>query len=77
MKKAIYLDPFDWIVNFNLGLVYCYTKQFVSAYHYMNCALNLKADIAIIYMYLGVILTKLGDISSAIQYYDKSLELEK
>lgn len=76
LKRAHYLDPFQWIISFNLGLVYLYSGLYSSAYIYMNAAVSLKPDIAIGYMYLGIILSKLGDITSSINSYDKSLELD-
>lgn len=77
LKKANYLDPLQWIVNFNLGLVYLYTGQYSSAYIYMNTVVSLKPTIALAYMYLGIILSRLGDIEKAIEKYDRSLELEQ
>jgi len=77
LKKAIYLDPFEWIISYNLGLVYLSTNQFCSAFHYMNCASNYKNDFYLIYMYLGIILSQLNDIGNAVNYYDKALELNR
>jgi len=75
LKKANYLDPFEWIISYNLGLVYLSTNQFCSAFHYMNTASNYKSDFYLIYMYLGVILSQLGDIGNATAYYDKAIAL--
>jgi Bardet-Biedl syndrome 4 protein len=77
LKKAIYLDPFEWIIAYNLGLVYLHQKLYASAFHYMNAAANLKTDFHLIFMYLGIILSQLNDIYNAISYYDKSLELDE
>ena len=77
LKKASYLDPLQWIVNFNLGLVYLYTGQYTSGYFHMNTVINLKPKISIAYMYLGIILSRLGDIQLSIEMYEKSLELEQ
>jgi Bardet-Biedl syndrome 4 protein len=70
------LDPFEWIISYNLGLVYLYTKQYASAFHYMNAASNYKNNLYLIFMYLGIILANLDDIYNAINYFDKALELQ-
>ena len=77
LKKAIYLEPFEWIINFNLGLIYLGNLQYSSAFIYMNTAASLKNDYFLIYMYLGIILSFLDDIGNAIQYYDKALTLQE
>jgi Bardet-Biedl syndrome 4 protein len=76
LKRAVYLDPFEWIISYNLGLIYLHTRQYASAFHYFNCAVNFKQDFYLIYMYLGVVLTKLNDVYNAINYYDKAIELQ-
>ena len=76
LKRALYLDPFQWIVAFNLGLVHLNTKQNASAYHYFSMAINLKADFPNSYMYLGITLNRLGDFESSCQAFQKALKLE-
>ena len=44
LKKALYLDPFQWIAAFNLGLVHLNQKQYASAFHYFSVAINWKSD---------------------------------
>ena len=65
LKKSLYLDPFQWIAAYNLGLVYLNTRQYASAYHYFSAAINLKADFSNTYMYLGITLNRIGDVESA------------
>lgn len=77
LKKALYLDPLQWIINFNLGLVYILTGQFSSAYIHMNAVANLKSSLSIVFMYLGLILSRLTDVQSSIEFYEKSLNLEE
>lgn len=77
LKKAIYFDPFEWIIAFNLGLVYLSTNQYASAFIYMNAAANLKTEYPLIFMYLGIILSELDDIYNAIAFYDKALKLKE
>ena len=39
-----YLDPFEWIISYNLGLVHLNTSQYASAFHFFSASINLKAD---------------------------------
>ena len=32
LKRALYLSPFEWIISFNLGLVYLKNEQYVSSF---------------------------------------------
>lgn len=76
LKRALYLDPFQWIVAFNLGLVHLNTQQYASSYHYFSVAINLKPDFSNSYMYLGITLNRLKDFDSANQAFLKALELD-
>jgi len=76
LKKALYLDPYQWIAAFNLGLVYLHQCQYASAFHYFSVTINWKADFSNSYMYLGITLNKLNDFPSACQAFEKALELE-
>lgn len=71
LKRALFLDPFEWIIAFNLGLVHLATAQYASAFHYLSAALNLKPDYAPAYMHLGVTMARLNDIDNACAAYDK------
>ena len=55
---ALYLEPFEWIIAYNLGLVHLCTEQYASAFHYFSSSINLKPDFASSYMYLGVALNR-------------------
>ena len=77
LKKALYLDPYQWIAAFNLGVVFLRQQQYASAFHYLSVAINWKADFANSYMFLGVTLDKLDDFESACQAFEKALELEQ
>jgi len=76
LKRALYLDPFQWIAAFNLGLVHLNTRQYASAYHFFSAAINLKPDFSNSYMYLGITLNRLGDLDSSCQAFEKALQLE-
>ena len=54
LKKALYLDPFEWIISYNLGLVHLNTGHYASAFHYLSASINLKPDFPSSYMYLGM-----------------------
>ena len=76
LKKALYLDPFEWIISYNLGLVNLNTAQYASAFHYFSAAINLKSDFASSYMYLGITLARLDDFDNAVSAYEKAIEME-
>jgi tetratricopeptide (TPR) repeat protein len=59
LKKALYHDPFEWIISYNLGLVHLNTGQYASAFHYFSSSINLKPDFPSSYMQLGITLTRL------------------
>ena len=77
LKKALYLDPFQWIAAFNLGLVLLSQKQYASAFHYFNLAINWKGDFSNSYMYLAITLDKLNDFESACQAFEQALKMEQ
>ena len=76
LKRALYLDPFEWIVSYNLGLVHLCTGQHASAFHFFSACVNLKPDFASSYMYLAVTLARLDDFDNACAAYAKAIELE-
>eukprot|EP00696_Hemimastix_kukwesjijk_P017136 gnl/Hemi2/5715_TR1968_c0_g1_i1.p1 gnl/Hemi2/5715_TR1968_c0_g1~~gnl/Hemi2/5715_TR1968_c0_g1_i1.p1 ORF type:complete len:417 (+),score=105.78 gnl/Hemi2/5715_TR1968_c0_g1_i1:80-1330(+) len=77
LKRALYLDPFEWIISYNLGLVHLYQSQYVTAFHHLRCAINLKPSFAHSYMLLGIVLCRLGDVDNGYRSYQKALSLEK
>ena len=77
LKKALYFEPFEWIISYNLGLVHLNTGQYASSFHYFSASINLKSDFASSYMYLGITLTKLDDFENACAAYEKAIELER
>jgi Bardet-Biedl syndrome 4 protein len=76
LKRALYLDPFQWIAAFNLGLVHMNTEQYASAFHYFSAAINLKPDFSNSYMYLAITLNKLGDFANSCGAFEKALEMD-
>ena len=76
LKRALYLDPLQWIAAFNIGLVNLNTKQYASSFHYFSVSINMKPDNVNSYMYLGITLNKLDDFSSSCQAFEKALVLD-
>jgi Bardet-Biedl syndrome 4 protein len=76
LKRALYLDPFEWIVSYNLGLVHLNTGQYASSFHYFSASINLKPDFSSSYMYLAITLARLDDFENACSAYDKAIEME-
>ena len=77
LKRALYLNPFEWITSYNLGLVHLNTGQYASAFHHFSAAINLKPDFASSYMYLAVTLGRLDDFENACSAFEKAIEMEK
>lgn len=76
LKRAIYLDPFQSITAYNLGLVHLSLGQLASAFHFLSAAINLDPAFAPSYHYLGVTLARLGDVPHARKAYNRSLQLQ-
>lgn len=77
LKRALYLDPFEWIISYNLGLVHLHREQYASAFHYLSASINLKPDFPSSYMYLGITLARLEDFENACSAYEKALSMEQ
>ncbi|GFO42972.1 Bardet-Biedl syndrome 4 protein-like, partial [Plakobranchus ocellatus] len=76
LKRANYLAPFDWKILYNLGLVHLTTGQYASAFHFLSAAINLKSDLAQLYMLLAVALSHLEDPENASQAYEYAAKLD-
>jgi len=77
LKRALYLDPFEWIISYNLGLVHLNTGQYASAFHYFSTSINLKPDFPSSYMYLAITLNRLDDFENACAAYEKAIDMEE
>lgn len=71
-----YLNPHEWKISFNLGLVHLITKQFASAFVFLSSAVNLQPDFAQSYMLLGTALYHLDDAVNATTAMLKAVELD-
>ncbi|SPQ94612.1 unnamed protein product (mitochondrion) [Plasmodiophora brassicae] len=76
LKRALYLDPFEWIISYNLAMTHLQTRQFASAYHHFSASINLQPDNAASYMYLAIALSHLGDAENTCNAFAKALELD-
>mmetsp|Transcript_52742 Transcript_52742/g.125577 ORF Transcript_52742/g.125577 Transcript_52742/m.125577 type:complete len:412 (-) Transcript_52742:377-1612(-) len=76
LKKALYLDPFEWIISYNLGLVHLSTQQYASAFHHLSASINLNPHFASSYMQLGITLARLDDPDNSCLSYEKAIEME-
>lgn len=77
MKRALYLDPFEWIICYNLGLVHLNTGQHASAFHYFSASINLNPKFPGSYMYLAITLARLKDFPNACTSYEKAISMEE
>ena len=93
LKRALYLAPFEWIISYNLGLIFLNTSQYASAFHFFSASINLKPDFASSYMYLAVTLkyahppppppltthphSRLDDFDNACSAYEKAISMER
>ena len=77
LQRAIHLNPFEWKINYNLGLLYVHTGQYASAFHYLSSALSYNAKNELIYMYLAITLSYLDDFEHAEISYQKAIELHQ
>eukprot|EP00968_Pinguiococcus_pyrenoidosus_P029233 scaffold8431_cov248-Pinguiococcus_pyrenoidosus.AAC.6 len=76
LKKAFYLSPFEWIISYNLGILFLSNRQYASAFHYLSCCISLNPRYAASYMYLGVALSRMDDFDNACAAYEKALRVE-
>eukprot|EP00735_Rhodelphis_limneticus_P006966 TRINITY_DN19443_c0_g1::TRINITY_DN19443_c0_g1_i1::g.17063::m.17063 TRINITY_DN19443_c0_g1::TRINITY_DN19443_c0_g1_i1::g.17063 ORF type:complete len:409 (+),score=37.38,sp/Q96RK4/BBS4_HUMAN/53.54/6e-136,TPR_11/PF13414.1/3,TPR_11/PF13414.1/1.1e-12,TPR_11/PF13414.1/1.3e-09,TPR_11/PF13414.1/2.2e-08,TPR_11/PF13414.1/8e-12,TPR_11/PF13414.1/0.00013,TPR_11/PF13414.1/0.05,TPR_2/PF07719.12/1.2e+03,TPR_2/PF07719.12/0.28,TPR_2/PF07719.12/0.00044,TPR_2/PF07719.12/1e-05,TPR_2/PF07719.12/5.6e-05,TPR_2/PF07719.12 len=76
LKKALYLDPFEWIISYNLGLVHLITGQYASAFHYLSASINLNQYFPSSYMHLAITLARLDDFENACSSYEKAICME-
>ena len=77
LKRALYLAPFEWIISFNLGLVYLKSEQFVSAFVHMNTAINMNKNSYLVYLYLAIICGELNNDGNAKNCFEKALSLKE
>ncbi|GMH67215.1 hypothetical protein TrST_g14119 [Triparma strigata] len=77
LKRALYLDPFEWLISYNLGLVHLNKQQYASAFHFFSASINLNPNFAATYMYLAITLARLDDFDNSCAAYQKSIEINE
>ena len=77
LKRALYLAPMEWIISFNLGLVYLKNEQYVTAFVHMNTAANLNKKSHMVYLYLGIICGELNNDGNAKNCFEKALSIKE
>lgn len=75
LKKALYLDPFAYIISYNLGVVHLATRQYASAFHFLSSSINLRPDVPASYHHLAVTLARLDDLDNACAAYERAIEM--
>ena len=73
LKRAQYLDPFQWAVAHNLGLVHLRAECYASAFLYYNAAATMNPQNPETLMYLAVTLARLEDVGNARAAYEKAV----
>ncbi|KAE9416089.1 hypothetical protein Angca_002318, partial [Angiostrongylus cantonensis] len=76
LKKALFICPLDYKINYNLGLVHHAMGLMCSALHFLKAASELKRDDAQIIGAIAVVLSNLGDENNARRAYLKSISIE-
>jgi Bardet-Biedl syndrome 4 protein len=71
LKRAQYLDPFQWGTAYNLGLVHLRAECYASAFLYLNAAANMNPRHGETLLYLAVTLARLQDEGNARAAYAK------
>jgi len=76
-KKAIKFDKDGLSLSYNnLGNVYLSLREYQQAYFSFEKALSLKGKKSSIYFNLGIASYELNNISEALDYFEKSIELD-
>ena len=75
LKRAQYLDPFQWGTAYNLGLVHLRAECYASAFLYLNAAANMNPRHGETLLYLAVTLARLQDEGNARAAYAKAAAL--
>ncbi|RCN50855.1 tetratricopeptide repeat protein [Ancylostoma caninum] len=76
LKKASFICPLDYKINYNLGLVHQAMGLYCSALHFLKAASELKRDDAQIIGAMAVVLSNMNDINNARRAYQKSISMD-
>jgi Bardet-Biedl syndrome 4 protein len=76
MKRAIFLNPSDWIIYYNLGLLYVTMEQYSSAFHYFLVSIKFNSSNAQAYMFLGICLNEMNDSANSFNSFSRAIQLD-
>ncbi|KJH46238.1 tetratricopeptide repeat protein [Dictyocaulus viviparus] len=76
LKKALFICPLDYKINYNLGLVHHSMGLYCSALHFLKAASDLKRDDAQIIGAMAVVLSSMGDENNARRAYQKAISTD-
>ncbi|CAJ0606290.1 unnamed protein product [Cylicocyclus nassatus] len=76
LKKASFICPLDYKINYNLGLVHHAMGLYCSALHFLKAASELKRDDAQIIGAMAVVLSNMNDANNARRAYQKSISVD-
>ncbi|XP_075525599.1 Bardet-Biedl syndrome 4 [Dermacentor variabilis] len=77
LKRANYLNPMDWQILHNLGLVHLTMEQYASAYHFFNAAVHFNPRNGQLFMLLAIALRNLQDPDNAKRAYERAMTLDE
>uniref|UniRef100_A0A1A9W2E1 Uncharacterized protein n=1 Tax=Glossina brevipalpis TaxID=37001 RepID=A0A1A9W2E1_9MUSC len=72
LRKSIWLSPLNYNSLYNLSLIYISAQQYVSAFHTLAAAINIRQDNAECFMLLGICLRKLEDFDNAYVAFERA-----
>lgn len=67
LKRAHYLNPLDWRISYNLGLLHMQMKQFASAFHFLKSSASASIGAPHVVSFLAACLESLDDPANARQ----------
>ncbi|KAK6047174.1 tetratricopeptide repeat protein [Cooperia oncophora] len=76
LKKASFICPLDYKINYNLGLVHQAMGLHCSALHFLKAAAELERDNAQIIGAMAVVLSNMNDVNNARRAYEKSISMD-
>ena len=75
-KKILEIDPADYQVRNNLGVIYAQLKLFDEAVEQFKKAIEIKPDYTMAYLNLGAACGDMGRLDDAIDAFNKAIEVK-
>ena len=76
LKRALYLNPFDHRINYNIGLLNFQLRQFASAFHFFKAGIA-HQNVSVTYSLLALCLEQLDDDLNAKQAHLTAIKANK